>query len=224
MRKMRLVPTSSPQIPKIPTTTKDFESMKIPEDVQVKLIQNILASRIPKNEDYGYDYQTSRSVGIQTSDALPRSVQTESVQVQDTGVQGKTMQSVDAQTEETEMHNAFAQTESLTNILVKRYMDKVNHIIKLLGDHNYRWNLGDLKLREPPDVEVVPLIEHLVVKLLRKPVSPTIGQIEKIIFPPPLAKRTSPAVAGQRLLRQAKEYDTKRARTFDVMSYPFEEK
>jgi hypothetical protein len=198
----------------------------VPEDVQLKLIQNVLATRIPKNENYGYDLQTTRSLGIQTHDTVPRSVQTEGIQVQDTGIQGRTAQSVDVQTDETEMQNVFAQTESLTNILVKRYMGKVNQIIKLLEDRNYRWNLGDLKLREPPDVEVVPVIEQLVTRLLRTS-SPTINQIERTVFPPikrpSPSKRPSPTATGHRLLRQQKEFDAKRTRTFDAMSKPFEE-
>jgi hypothetical protein len=215
MRKMRLVPA---------------DVTKLPEDVQLKLIQNVLATRIPKNENYGYEFQPTRSLGIQTQDTVPRSVQTEGVPVQDIGIQGKTAQSVDVQTDETETQNVFVQTKSLTNILVKRYTDKVNQIVKLLEDRNYRWNLGDLKMREPPDVDVVPVFEHLVTRLLRI-TSPTINQIEKTVFPtikrpsPPKQpmKRTSPATAGRDLLRQQSAFDAKRARMFDKMSKPFEE-
>ena len=101
--------------------------------------------------------------------------------------------------------------------LIERYINRVETAMEALHKKNFRWSIKDFKLRDPPDVNVIPVIEHLVSKKLQSTDNTVLG-IEKEV-----TGKRSANLEEHQLLARGRKNDAKRTQRFNTLSKPFDE-
>jgi hypothetical protein len=153
----------------------------VPADVRVKQIQSDLARQF-----FSSNRQPAHEIETQTEAAAAAAVHPP-------------------------QEDAASQTDHMYNRLIRRYVGYVDQVIKLLKARNFKWFESQLRFRDPPDVHLIPTIEHLARNFMQA-TDPAIIGIEDVVLgrrkprsdddePPP---RLSP-VASRRLAKPFRE-------------------
>jgi hypothetical protein len=124
----------------------------VPADVRVKQIQSELATRYRAPVTAEQATQTAAVTETQTEhEATPT------------------------------MDDKSSQTNHLYNHLIRRYAGYVDQVTQVLKAKNFKWYDGQLKFRDPPDVPLLPTIEHLARNFMRA-TDPAIFAIEDVFL------------------------------------------
>jgi len=169
----------------------------VPADVQVKLLQNKLISKLPTSENYGYEslkrsYRETKAENVDEhslsnveakhslKETKEQGIQKNDIkETKEEGIQKDDVKESKEQGIQTDDESKLYKSK-IHKALGERYLKLVDRIILQLRSYNFSWNT-DFEFKDPPDLSVLETIEHVAGRMLRSS-DPRIKNIELTVF------------------------------------------